>query len=94
MLFIVSKLDTLIEIQSIDTDVLILLLVYIAMELVSNNDSFNLYLKLVTPNPTWYNILSLVGHLTIEFAKHYHIFTHLLDAIQCQALMEKVNAPF
>ena len=28
------------------------------------------------------------------FAKHYHIFTHLLDAIQCQALMEKVNAPF
>ena len=43
-----------IEIQSI---VLILLLAYIAMELVSNNDSFNLYLKLVTPNPTWYNIV-------------------------------------
>ena len=31
-----------IEIQSIDTDVLILLLACIAMELVSNNDSFNL----------------------------------------------------
>ena len=30
-----------IEIQSIDTDVLILLLAYIAMKLVSNNDSFN-----------------------------------------------------
>ena len=28
------------------------------------------------------------------FAKHYHIFTYLLDVIQCQALMEKVNAPF
>ena len=27
------------------------------------------------------------------FAKHYHIFTLLLDAIQCQALMEKLNAP-
>ena len=40
-----------IEIQLIDTDVLILLLAYIAMELVSNNDLFNLYLKLVTPNP-------------------------------------------
>ena len=28
------------------------------------------------------------------FAKHDHIFTHLLDVIECQALMEKVNAPF
>ena len=28
------------------------------------------------------------------YAKHYHIFTHLLDAIQGQALTEKVNAPF
>ena len=38
-----------IELQSIDTDVLILLQAYIAIELVSNNDSFNLYLKFVTP---------------------------------------------
>ena len=28
------------------------------------------------------------------FAKHYTIFRHLLDVIQCQALMEKVSAPF
>ena len=28
------------------------------------------------------------------FAKHYHIFTHLLDVIPFQALIEKVNAPF
>ena len=28
------------------------------------------------------------------FTKHDHIFTHLLDAIECQALMEKLNAPF
>ena len=58
-----------VEIQSTDTDVLILLLVYIAMELKSNNDSFNLYLKLVTPNLTWYNIFSLIEHLTIDVRK-------------------------
>ena len=58
-----------IEIESIDTDLLILLLAYIAMELVSDNDSFNLYFQLVTPNPTWCNILSLVEHLTIDVCK-------------------------
>ena len=67
-----------IEIQSIDTDVLILLLAYIAMELVSHNDSFNLCLKLVTPDPTWYNILSLIEHLTIDICKalpYFYAFT-------------------
>ena len=64
--------------QSIDTDVLILLLAYIAMELVSNNDSFNLYLQLVTPNPTWYNILPLIEHLTVDVCKalpYFYAFT-------------------
>ena len=78
MLFIVSKLDTLIEIQLIDTDVLILLLAYIAVELVSNNGSLNLYLKLVTSNLTWYNILSLIEHLTIHVCKalpYFYAFT-------------------
>ena len=51
-----------IEMQSIDTDVLILLLALIAIELVSNNDSFNLYYKLVRANLTCYNILSLIEH--------------------------------
>ena len=67
-----------IEIQSIDTDALILLLAYIAMELVSNNDSFNLYLKLVTPNLTSYNVLSLIQHLTIDVCKalpYFYAFT-------------------
>ena len=67
-----------IEVQSIVTDILILLLAYIAMELVSNNDLFNLYLKLVIPNPTWYNILSLIEHLTIDVCKalpHFYAFT-------------------
>ena len=48
MLFFVTKSDT--EIKSIDTDVLILLLAYLAMELESKNDSLNLYFKLITPN--------------------------------------------
>ena len=55
--------------HSIDSDVLILLLAYIATELVSYNDSLNLYFNLVTPNPTWYNILSLIQHLTIDVFK-------------------------
>ena len=48
------------------------------MELVSNNDSFNLHFKLVTPNPTWYNILSLIQHLTTNVCKalpYFHAFT-------------------
>ena len=71
------------EIQSIETDVLILLLVYIAKELVSNNDSFNLYFKLVTPNPTWYNILSMIEHLTIDVCKalpYFYAYTEC-DAV-------------
>ena len=63
-----------IEIQSIDTDVLILLPAYIAMELVSNNNSFKFYLKLVTPNPTWYDILSLIEHLTIDVCRTLQCF--------------------
>ena len=63
-----------IEIQSINTDVLILLPAYIAMELVSDNDSFNFYLKLVTPNLTWYNILSLIEHLTIDVCRSLQCF--------------------
>ena len=39
------------------------------MELASNNDSFNLYFKLVTPNPRWYNFLSLIEHLIIDVCK-------------------------
>ena len=55
-----------------------MLLAYIAMELVSNNDSLNLYFKLTTPNPTWYNILSLIEHLTIDVCKalpYFYTFT-------------------
>ena len=35
-------------------------------------------LKLVTPNPTWYNTLSLIEHLTIDVCKalpYFHAFT-------------------
>ena len=39
------------------------------MELITNNNSFNLYFQLVTPNPTWYNLLSLIEHLIIDVCK-------------------------
>ena len=48
------------------------------MELVSNNDLFDLYLKLARPNPIWYNILSLIEHLTIDICKalpYFYAFT-------------------
>ena len=48
------------------------------MELVSNNDLFDLYLKLARPNPIWYNILSLIEHLTIDICKalpYFYVFT-------------------
>ena len=44
------------------------------MELVSNNDLFDLYLKLARPNPIWYNILSLIEHLTIDICKALPFF--------------------
>ena len=64
--------------QSLDTDVLILLLVYITMELESNNYSLNLNFKLITPNPAWYNVLSLIWDLTIDVCKalpYFYAFT-------------------
>ena len=66
------------EMRPNDTDVLILLLAYIVMKLVSNKDSCKLYFKLVTPNPTWYNILPLIEHLTIDVGKalpYFYAFT-------------------
>ena len=48
------------------------------MELVSNNDSLNLYFKPATPNPTWYNILLVIQHLNIDVCKalpYFHAFT-------------------
>ena len=41
-------------------------------------NSFNLYLKLVTANSTWHNVLSLIEHLTIDVCKalpYFYAFT-------------------
>ena len=59
------------------------------MELASNNDSLNLNFNLVPPNPTLYDILSLIQHVTIAVFKalpYFYAFTG------CK--LETVNTPF
>ena len=59
-----------IVVQSIDTDVLVLLLAYVAKTLELMDDSvLNVYFTLVTANPKWFDIISLVNHLGIEICK-------------------------
>ena len=70
------------------------LLAYIVMELVSNNDSFNLYPKLVTPNPTWYNILSLIEHLTIDVCKALPYFYAFTGCDTVSSFNGKANCTF
>ena len=41
---------TVIEVQSIDNNFLVLLLAYVAMELESTNNTFNLFFKMFTPS--------------------------------------------
>ena len=83
-----------IKIRSIDAIVLILLLVYIAMELVSSNASFNLYIRFVTPNPTWYNILSLIQHLTIDVCIGLPYFHAIIGCDTVLSFNEKVKCTF
>ena len=68
-----------IEVQSIDTDVLVLLLAYVAKTLELMDDSvLNVYFTLVTANPKWFNIISLIDHLGIDICKafpYFHAFT-------------------
>ena len=73
---------------------IILLLDYKAMKLVSNNDSFNLYFKLVTPNPTWYNILSLIEYLTINICKVLPYFYVLTGCDTVSSFNGKVKCTF
>ena len=64
-----------IEIQSIDTVVLILLLPYTGVELVSSNGS-SIYTSGVQ-HQTWYNNLSLIQYLNIDVCKalpYFHTF--------------------
>ena len=60
---------TVIKVQSIDTDVLILLLAYVAMELESTNNTFNVLFKMVTPIPKWYDIVRVINRIGIDICK-------------------------
>ena len=65
-----------IEIQSIDYDVLILLLAYVATTMESSNGSnhTNIFFKLITPNPTWYNVKFLIKELGTDICKALPFF--------------------
>lgn len=56
-----------IELQSIDTNALVLLLTCVAMEKEESDDNiFSVFLKLVTSSPTWYDIFCLINQISIS----------------------------
>ena len=65
---------TVIEVQSIDTGVLVLLLAYIAMELESTNNIFNVFFKKVTPSPKWYDIVHVINRIGPDICKALPFF--------------------
>ena len=75
------KVGYSVEVHSIDTDVLILLLAYVAIELESLTEPpapFNVHFKIMTVNPTWYNVVMLIWHLGIDICKglpYFYAFT-------------------
>ena len=84
-----------IEVQSIDTDVLVLLLAYVAktFELIYD-PALNIYFKLITANPKWFNIISFINHFGINICKacpYFHAFT---GCDPCQVSMGKENVYF
>ena len=60
---------TVIEVQSIDNNFLVLLLAYVAMELESTNNTFNLFFKMFTPSPKWYHIIHVITGIGISICK-------------------------
>ena len=70
------------EMHSVDTNVLVLLLAYVAMEMKeSNHNLFSVFFELVASSPTWYDI---VCHFSIA----------LLVATPTPVLMRKGNDHF
>ena len=63
------KKYTVIEVQSIDNNFLVLLLAYVAMELESTNNTFNLFFKMFTPSPKWYDIIHVITGIGISICK-------------------------
>ena len=67
---------TYMEVLSIDCDVLILLLAADLETSQSSDDNpkFTLYFKLLTSDPTWYNVVSLIENLGIDVCKAMSFF--------------------
>ena len=66
----ITSHHTDIEIQSI-----ILLLAYIVLQMdSSNNITVNVFFKLVTPTPKWYNVVSLINELGTDICKGFPFF--------------------
>ena len=64
-----------IEVQSTNTDVLALLLAYIAMEMEeSDHKIFSVFFELVTSSPTWYDIVYLINQTGIDICKALSFF--------------------
>ena len=71
----IREMYTEIEVQSIDTDVLILLLAYVAMELeASDHNTFNVFFKMVTSSPTWYDIVQVINQIGLDICKALPFF--------------------
>ena len=70
---------TVIEVQSIDTDVLVLLLAFVATELESTNNTFNAFFKMVTPSPKWFDIVHVINRIGIGICKALPFFYRFTD---------------
>ena len=60
---------TVIEVQSIDTDVSFLFLAYVAMEMESTDNTLNVFFKMVTPSPKWYDAAHVINRIGIGIRK-------------------------
>ena len=80
---------TVMEVQSIDTDVLVLLLADVAMELESTNNTLNVIFKMVTPSPKWYDIVHVINRTGSVYKRLCHSFTALLAVTPIQVFMER-----
>ena len=60
----------------------------------SNNITVNVFFKLVTPTPKWYNVVSVINELGTDICKVFPFSMLLQVATGYQALMGKENARF
>ena len=65
----ITEKYTVMEIQSIDTDVLVLLLACFAMEWQSTNNTFNVFFKMVTSSSKWYDLIHVINQIGIDICK-------------------------